>query len=106
VSAALTVGQRDGPMGEVCLSLTGEVDLSNCDLLQEMIEDVLRDPGVVGLRLDLTALRFIDAAGLRCLIRAKRSAESHGVHFCTLNAGGIVLRVMDLFGLGKDLSPP
>lgn len=67
-------------MGTVVLRVFGEVDLTNCDDLREVI-DANRALSTV---VDLSATNFMDSSGLAALIIARRSVEEIG--------GSLILR--------------
>lgn len=74
--------------GTGCLVLRGEIDAGNAWSLAL----VLDDPDIV--RLDCAALTFLDAAGLRVLLRASET------RMLTLRSPGpVVLRILDVTGL-------
>lgn len=52
------------------LKLSGEIDISNVNLLADSLNSHLKESE--DIHLDLSDLKFIDAAGLRVLIQAAR----------------------------------
>ncbi|MGC9665857.1 STAS domain-containing protein [Planosporangium sp. 12N6] len=92
--------------GQVRLTMIGEVDISNLEQLHTAIHDVVAEPEVTSLVLDLQPLDFIDSAGVQVLLRAKRSAERRRVSFGVVNAHGKVLRVLTILNLHGYLVAP
>jgi anti-anti-sigma factor len=58
-------------------ALSGEIDLSNADSIGGSIKTVFELNGA-GLVLDLTAVDYLDSAGVRLLFQLARSSESSG----------------------------
>jgi anti-sigma B factor antagonist len=66
--------------GTVLVRCAGELDLSVCDRLREAIAwSYTRD--LRALRVDLSALSFMDSSGLACLIDTKNRCHDLGVRF-------------------------
>ena len=64
------------PQGEACLMrVSGDLDLSTADRLGSVL-DAARADGVTTL-LDLSAVNFIDSAGLKVLLRSAEAADAH-----------------------------
>ncbi|MBE1493769.1 anti-anti-sigma factor [Amycolatopsis lexingtonensis] len=69
----------------VVVEVTGEIDVCTVARLEATLDDHLRaGPGV--LRLDLGEVRFLGAAGLGVLMRARERAAALGIHL-VLDAG-------------------
>jgi anti-anti-sigma factor len=103
--ARLELDRSDDGYGQARLVATGEVDISNLDRLREEISDVLAEPGLTGLVLDLGLLDFIDSSGVQVLLSGKRTADGRGVAFSVANAHGKVLRVLTILNLHHILAP-
>jgi anti-anti-sigma factor len=65
------------------VAVTGELDVSTVPILQSGITDTMRGHPA-RLTLDLSRLRFIDAAGIRALYQLHRRAAADG---CALTVG-------------------
>lgn len=98
MTASFRAYVEDGHGGQV-VTLEGELDLAGVEHLQSVLAGV----DAPAIRLDLTRLQFIDAAGLNALLAAKRSVESRGGRVTIAGATGIVRRVFDLCGVGDVL---
>ncbi len=81
----LTPGRR--PDGTALLTAVGEVDMSNSAVLAAALEDPVRRP----LVLDLTAVEYLDSAGLSVLF-------AHADHV-TLVAAPLLTPVLAISGL-------
>ena len=80
------------------LTISGEVDMSNVDLLRERLATILQ-PGTRNVVFDLGGLEFIDSSGLAVLV----DVANH-VGGAKLRAPSrLVWRVVDVTGLGELL---
>jgi anti-anti-sigma factor len=81
------------------LRVVGEVHLATANLLRDALaEAIADDPSVV---VDMEAVTFIDAAGLRVVLQAAASLNGSGP--LRLTNAPLVERLLELVGLG-DLS--
>jgi anti-anti-sigma factor len=96
--APFDVRRVDHPLG-VLLTLGGELDLATVPLLQEQLDRVVRGRGAVVI--DLSGLRFIDASGLRVLVRAERQLRASGGQLVLVRGPRAVRRVFELTGLDR-----
>ncbi len=58
-----------GDDGHRVLRVSGDVDLSTAPVLEQQLKELI-DDGARAIVLDITDLKFIDAAGLSVLVRA------------------------------------
>lgn len=79
--------------------LRGELDLTGAGA----VEAALLQVGGSTVVADLRGLTFIDGAGIRALLRAKRCIEAQGCRLLVRNAGGIVRRIIALAGADRLL---
>ena len=84
--------------GVVLARITGEIDLANCGQLSE----ALRGPAGRVLLVDLGAVTFMDAAGIRELLRLRDGAVCMRV----IHASPAVERLLRLTGLYAELCRP
>jgi anti-anti-sigma factor len=66
--------QRDGLL---VAELSGEIDLSNADSIGEMITDTASNQEM-GLILDLSALHYLDSAGIHLVFRLRERLRARG----------------------------
>jgi anti-sigma B factor antagonist len=96
------------PLDEACLiRASGELDRSTADRLSSAL-DAARADGVTTL-LDLSAVSFIDSAGLRVLLRSALAVEAHDWAWFIVRASSRVRRVVELSGTRSRLplvAPP
>jgi anti-sigma B factor antagonist len=91
--------------GQICLVVTGQIDISNVDRLREALTGILAEPDLTELVLDFGALEFIDSSGVGALVRAKQEADSRGANVTVTNAHGPVERVLTVLGVDEFLTP-
>lgn len=96
------------PREETCLiRASGELDRSTADRLSSAL-DAARADGVTAL-LDLSAVSFIDSAGLRVLLRSARAVDAHDWAWFIVRASSAVWRLFELSGTRSQrplVAPP
>jgi anti-anti-sigma factor len=78
--------------------IEGEIDVCVADRLQELLLQIMRMHGP-RLLLDLSAVSFIDCAGLRAVTLPLRHAELHGWPMHLVAASAIARKVITLTGM-------
>ena len=99
--ALLDIHQREGVLVAV---LTGEIDLSNAARLEERIT-AAADEGVP-LVVDLTAVTFLDSAGVRLLDHLVAARQPGLAIRVVAPPGGRVLFTLRLCGFRTELVAP
>ena len=90
------------PLEDACLiRVSGELDLSTADRLSSAL-DAARADGVSTL-LDLSAVSFMDSAGLRVLLRSARSVDAHNWPWFIVWASRAVWRLIEVSGTASRL---
>lgn len=74
------------------VEISGELDVAAASALRTAITSTL-DEELRDLRLDLSALTFVDAAGLQALARARAEAIVRGAHLEVTDWGSALDRV-------------
>ncbi|MEX2392874.1 MAG: STAS domain-containing protein [Actinomycetota bacterium] len=86
------------------IRLEGELDMTSVRLGSAALREALSDhPQTIAL--DLGGLSFIDSAGLRLLIRAKREAEWRGGTLVITRLSQESKRLIELVGLSDWFDP-
>jgi anti-anti-sigma factor len=88
------------------LMISGEIDGDTAAQLVAATEETLACHRASQVIIDLAAVTFLDSAGLRTLLTAQRVASEHGTALRIDNAGGAVLRVLEVTGLLAILDGP
>ncbi|MFI6784686.1 STAS domain-containing protein [Micromonospora sp. NPDC050276] len=90
------------------LALSGEIDMSGADLLDDLLLETIAQAATV--EVNLAGLTFIDSTVLSTLVGAHHHAAGRGVDLSVVNATGQVRRVLDMTGimqlLGRVAEPP
>jgi anti-sigma B factor antagonist len=96
------------PHGEARLvRVSGDLDLSTADRLRSAL-DAARADGVTTL-VDLSAVNFIDSAGLKVLLRSTQAADADHWTWCIVRASSAVWRLAEVSGTTSQLplgAPP
>ncbi len=94
----LAVVARDG--GErVCLSVTGELDLSNAECLCSAVAGVLRERAPRQIDVDLAGVSLMDCSGVRALLLCRQAASLGHCRMRVVRPRPMVHRVLKITGL-------
>ena len=80
------------------IHIGGEIDLATCPHLQAIVVDLI-DHGCHHLIVDLDRVSFLDCAGIRVLIDARRRVQEHGGSLRLVRPRPPVSRVLTLTGM-------
>ena len=80
------------------IHIGGEIDLATCPLLQAIVVDLV-DRGCHQLTIDLERVSFLDCAGIRVLVDARRRVQAHGGSMRLVRPRPPVWRVLALTGM-------
>jgi anti-anti-sigma factor len=86
------------------LSLSGRFDFTAHREFRQSYENVLQQPGIAGLEVDLGGVDYIDSSALGMLLLLKESAERGNLRLALTNCTGSVRRVLDVANFGKLFS--
>jgi anti-sigma B factor antagonist len=89
--------------GEIVVSLDGEVDMHAAERVRFALTGAARTPGCHHLRVDLTAVPFIDSTGLGALVNGCKAAIAVGATFSLTNAQPVVRRSLEVTNLAGPL---
>ena len=92
---------RDGSTAIVTAS--GEIDLSNVGDLRDAVTEAAED--CERLRLDLTAIDFIDSTGLGGLLELRSTLRARNVTLEIVAGDGPVRQAVEITGLAELLAP-
>ncbi|QUQ62845.1 anti-sigma factor antagonist [Kutzneria sp. CA-103260] len=81
------------------LAVSGEVDLGTAPSLEEAVTTAVSTAGAHAVRIDLTAVSFMDSTGLRVLLSGRQAAEQRGIAFSVANPQPHLLKVMRVTGI-------
>jgi len=90
------------PLGEtVTVVVAGELDHYAAPQIRHMLDDLLRDPGVTDLVVDLENLTFMDSSGIGVLLGRLRILQSRGGTLSVQNMQPPVEKLFRLSGLQR-----
>jgi anti-anti-sigma factor len=92
--------QVEGP-GVVRVFVSGEFDMDNSDDLAAALNDIIADPAVERLIVDLGGTTFMDSSGIRAFMQAHHAATCASKRFHVVNWRTSVRRVFELLGLAE-----
>lgn len=115
-------GEEPVPMTELNLSVRhlghratiqagGEIDLATSPQLQAVLVELV-DRGCHQLIIDLEQVSFLDCAGIRVLVDARRRAQEHGGSLKLVRPRPLVRRVLEItemttvFSIGSSFGEP
>lgn len=81
-----------------CVAARGEIDVATADELASAVRRLWPADEVV---VDLSRVSFIDAAGVRALLRLRRHAEQQGIGFRIARPSAPVRRVLEVTSLSR-----
>ena len=88
--------------GTIHLALTGELDLSTVDKVEDELRRV-EDGGAETLVIDLSSLSFLDSTGLRTIVTADQRARKSGRRLAIIKGPETVHRVFTITRLDERL---
>ncbi len=84
------------------VALSGEIDLSTVEELQDRLKDALDEhPKLVVL--DLRDVSFLDSSGLRMILRLNKRQQDSGGRLVLVRGGRRVARVLEITGADSEL---
>ena len=102
LTTELVTVEVSGTAPQVLLTVSGEVDSSSAPVVRQHL-DALLDDAVRELTIDLTAVTFLDSAGLCVLAAAHRRAVAQDVRLRVLASSRAVVRPLQITGLWQLL---
>lgn len=83
----------------VCVTVVGELDLSNTEQLRENLLDALRAHRPKVLEVNLAGVSFIDSSAINALVRARNTALEMGCRVSLSALQPFVRRVLAVIGV-------
>ncbi|AEV84144.1 hypothetical protein ACWT_3121 [Actinoplanes sp. SE50] len=94
--------QRDTATSTIALS--GELDLAATATLNDLFAGQLAVDGIITVRVDLSAVTFLDSTVITTLIVARNTATAGNRQFTVTHAAGHVRRVLTVAGVLDTLT--
>ena len=82
----------------ICVSVTGEIDISTTTLLEQALTDALATDARA-ITVDLSATTFCDCTGITTLLTARRRAQAANVQYSVTNPQQVIRRLLELLDL-------
>jgi anti-anti-sigma factor len=89
--------------GTVTILVDGDVDLSNAAEFEQQATAHI-EAGATTILVDLTAVPFIDSAGIHALVHARRTAKEQGRTLRVMRASDMVREVLEITGVWSHLT--
>jgi anti-sigma B factor antagonist len=106
MSTPLSIVKQQVDARTVCLSVAGELDMATGDALDAVIANAITNRPVSRMTINLGAVTFLDASGVRALLQGQQYAREHGVRLLVDHPYGIVRQVLKLTGALPMLAEP
>jgi anti-anti-sigma factor len=106
-AAPILLGMSSSPVraGTVTLAVAGEVDLATAGALRQAMAGLVQTDGMQRLVVDFAQVSFLDAAGIAALLAGHRLGQAAGVTVEVVNCRPVALRVLEIAGVDKLLTP-
>jgi anti-anti-sigma factor len=91
MTTELTLTTGSGPDGAVVLTASGEIDMSNAETFAGALNQAVTDAAGARLVVDLTAIQYLDSAGLSALFAQVDHIE--------LRTGPLLAPLLEISGL-------
>ncbi|MBR3873306.1 MAG: anti-sigma factor antagonist [Clostridia bacterium] len=92
------------PREALTVTIAGELDHCAAPQIRRLLDDVLADPTVTRLTLDLENLTFMDSSGIGVLLGRLRTLQDRGGSMSVKNMQPPVDRLFRLSGLDRVIS--
>lgn len=93
MATALTLTTGSGPNGASVLAATGEIDMSNAETFASALTSAVDAAGGGRLVVDLTAVQYLDSAGLAALFAQADHIE--------VRTGSLLAPLLEISGLSE-----
>ncbi len=90
--------QKDKLSGRTGVTVTGEVDMSNSQVLEDFLKDEIQSEPK-DLCVNLSELSFIDSSGLAVLLNTRRLLLSFGRSLVLVSPSRLVMQLLEITGL-------
>ena len=92
------------PGPQTTLSLAGELDPATAPALQARLTELVADPAVTSVVVDLARIAFLDSSGLRVLVAASEALRARSSELVLRAPTADVRRVLDATGLTERIT--
>jgi anti-anti-sigma factor len=104
VTSCFTIVKSDDRRGTVRMAIRGDLDAATAGCVTEFLTNAMIGPRPRTLVVDLADVPFLDAAGVRALVRSHLRARSRHISLRVVAPQRLVRRVLELTGLWDMLA--
>lgn len=90
--------------GAVTVVVAGELDHCTASQIRRQLDDILEDPGITHLCLDLENLTFMDSSGIGVLLGRLRTLQQRGGTLSVKNMQPPIEKLFRLTGLQRVIN--
>jgi anti-sigma B factor antagonist len=94
--------ERDGDV--VTVVVAGDIDLAVDPAVEAAVLGASAAAGVTMVRVDLSAVTFLDSSGITLLLKGRRRADERGVAYRVTGARDMTRQVLEITGVWEHLS--
>jgi anti-sigma B factor antagonist len=84
---------------ELVISVSGDVDLATAPSVEREMAELMAEVGVEEVVIDLSRVGFLDSAGVRVLVLAKRAAAARDLPLRVQSPSSQCRRILEVAGL-------
>ena len=103
MSLEYTIRRQDGT---ITVSPAGDVSLETTPVLREVLRQVVESQDGGAIDVDMSAVDFVDSAGIGVLVAAQRAAAARGSRLVVTSPGPMIRMVLQISGLDGILVRP
>ena len=96
--------QTQSEAARTILSVSGEVDVSNADVLRSAIDEALKGEGVQAVDVDMAQVPYIDSTGIGVVVGAAHRAQDAEIAFSLVGAQDNVVRILGMLGVDEVIN--
>lgn len=88
----------------IVVMVSGEVDVSNADVLRDAIDKAVCSEGVQVVEVDMAQVPYIDSTGIGVLVGGAHRAQDAGASFSLVGAQDNVVRILGMLGVDEVIN--
>lgn len=88
----------------IVVMVSGEVDVSNADVLRDAIDKAVCSEGVQAIEVDMAQVPYIDSTGIGVLVGGAHRARDVGASFSLVGAQDNVVRILGMLGVDEVIN--
>ena len=96
--------QSKSDAARTVILVSGEVDVSNADVLRTAIDEAIRAEGIQAVDVDMAQVPYIDSTGIGVLVGGAHRAQDAGLAFSLVGAQDNVVRILGMLGVDEVIN--